>query len=32
MSKDSKVIKILVWTLVIIMVMTSFAALIYSIM
>lgn len=31
MTRDSKLVKILIWTLVIMMVITSFAALIYSI-
>lgn len=31
MSRDSKAVKILIWTLVVMMVVTSFAALIYSI-
>lgn len=32
MSRDSKGVKILIWTLIIMMVVTSFAALIYSVM
>jgi len=32
MSRDSKVVKILIWTIVIMMVVTSFVSIIYSIM